>query len=272
MVDFTPPFEAKPSTGGQSVGKGFTLKAREKGSKSVDRDIRRIFAPIEQAPAASVAKYGTPSVFAAWMNAKLKMPEPHQPGYIFDVAKRQGVWLTSTTEWDYFRDVEEGKRTRKAKFFLEASQSIIKTIHERKRGADYRVWESDVSEKVYVQDFKMVLNYIKKVQTRVGKLKSGWWWAGKFLGKMRRADWVSEQGSTTSIIRPQLAGDKPGVVVGNTLGRAHSMGWHLFALARNYRHFALRNQIIQTLKGPKNKGRIIDAARQLQGIQISTEQ
>lgn len=270
MVDFTPPFEAKPSTGGQSVGKGFTLKARNKGRASVDRDIRKIFAPLPQAQAGSVAKYGTPSVFAAWMDEKMKLPEPHQPDYIFKIAKQQGVWLTSTTHWDFFKQVESGAKSRKATFYMQPNMGDLERVHKRLRGnPHYRVNETKNSEKVYIDDFKMVVKYIKKTQQRVGKLKSGWWWAGQMLGKMRRADWISEQGSSTAIYRPQLTGDKPGVLIGNSIARKHTQAWHLFSLARNYRHFALRNQIIQILKGDKNRGRLLDAASKIKGIQLS---
>lgn len=270
MVDFTPPFESKPSTGGQQVGGGFTLKARNKGRASAERDIRKIFAPLPQAQAGSVAKYGSPSVFAAWMNQKMDLPEPHQPGYIFDIAKRQGVWLTSTTHWDYFKQVESGAKSRKSTFFLQPNMGDLELIHKRLRGSPhYRVNETKTSEKVYVEDFKMVVRYIKKVQQRVGKLKSGWWWAGHMLGKMRRADWISDQGSSTAICNKQLIGDKPGVLIGNSIARKHSQAWHLFSLARNYRHFALRNQVIQILKGDKNRGRLLEAAWKLKGIDIS---
>jgi len=272
MVDFTPPFESKPSTGGQKVGGGFTLKARNKGRASAERDIRKIFAPLPQAQAGTVAKYGNPSVFAAWMNQKMALPEPHQPGYIFDIAKRDGVWLTSTTHWDYFKQVENSAKSRKATFYLQPNMGDLDRIHRRLRGSPhYRVNESKTSEKVYVEDFKMVARYVKKVQQRVGKLKSGWWWAGHMLGKMRQAQWISEQGSSTAICNKQLTGDKPGVLIGNSIARKHSQAWHLFALARNYRHFALRNQIIQILKGDRNRGRILEAANKLKGISISTQ-
>ena len=272
MVDFTPPFEAKPTTGGQQVGKGFTINARNKGRASVDRDIRKIFAPLAQAQAGSVANYGSPSVFAEWMNEKMKLPEPHQPEYIFDIAKRQGVWLTSTTHWDYFKQVEKGAKSRKATFFMQPNMGDLERVHKRLRGdPHYRVNESKTSEKVYIDDFKMVVRYIKKVQQRVGKLKSGWWWAGHMLGKMRRADWISDQGSGTAICQKKLLDVKPGVLIGNSIARKHSQAWHLFALARNYRHFALRNQIIQTLKGDKNRGRLLEAANKLKGIQISIQ-
>lgn len=272
LVDFYPPFEAQKS-GAQQVGGGFTLKARNKGRDAVDRDVRKIFAPLPQAQAGSVAQYGSPAVFAEWLNQKMKLPEPHAPGYIFDIAKKEGVWLTSTTHWEFFKKVEHGAKSTKAKFFLQPTMGEIEAIHKKRRGSpNYRVSDSKKQEKVYVDDFKMVVKYIKGVQKRVGKLKSGWWWAGHTLGKMRRADWISDQGSSTSICKPALTGEKPGVLIGNKIARAHTSGWHLFSLARNYRHFALRNQIIQTLKGKRNGERLLEAARRIKGIQISTEE
>lgn len=278
LVDFYPPFEAKKS-GAQQVGGGFTLKARDKGRDAVSRDVRKIFAPLPQAQAGSVAQYGSASIFAKWVDDKLKLPGPHYPNYVFDGIQKgkhgylAAGWMAAESQWNYFKQVESGAKSRKAKFFLTPSMATIEAIHKKRRGSpNYRVSETQTSEKVYVDDFKVVLKYIKKVQQRVGKLKAGWWWTGKFLGKMRRADWISDQGSSTAICRPMLNGEKPGVVIGNTIARSHSSGWHLFSLARNYRHFALRNQIIQTLKGKRNNERLLDAARRIKGIQISTQE
>ncbi len=58
MCDFTPPFSGSQPTIRKGGEGGFGNKARNKGRDAVSRDVRKIFAPLAQAPAAGVAASG----------------------------------------------------------------------------------------------------------------------------------------------------------------------------------------------------------------------
>lgn len=264
MCDFTPPFSgSQPSISKGGEG-GFGNKARNKGRDAVSRDVRKIFAPLAQAQAAGVASAGNVGILNAWVNAKLKLPAPHQPEYIFKMIAERGV--IGQGEFDLFKRIESRQGTPRTRFLMGTTQGAIKSIHEQRRGKpSYKVYETSKTEKVYVDNWNPVEQYIKRVQQRVGKLKSGWYYAGLKLGKMPTSAWIANQGAGTSIYQPKLGVVDPTIKLGSTVGRNYSQGYHFMRMAMNHRAFAMRVAMLKHLQAPRNHGKLIDVIRRLQG-------
>lgn len=260
MLRYTPPFSGKGPSNNKKDGIDAT--AKKKGKDNVDRDIRKIFAPLAQAHASTVADYGDLRIFSAWITSKRKLPEPHQPEYIFKMIERRGVF--SQGEFDYFKRVETMRTSRWGNFILGTTESTIKSIHEERRGEpSYKVKYSDKTEINYVDDWRIVENYIKRVQARVGKLKSGWYYAGLELGKMPDVPWVSAQPSSFKICVKQLSGDNQSITVGSTIGRNYSQGYSLMTAAMNHRAYVMRKEMLRFLKDPKNHGTLEEVIRRI---------
>lgn len=264
MCDYTPPFSGKQPAVSKGGEGGFGNQARNKGQAAVSRDVRKIFAPIAQAPAAGVAAAGNVGILNAWATAKLKLPAPHQPEYIFKMIADRGV--IGQGEFDYFKRTEEKQGTPRTRFLMGTTQGTIKSIHEQRRGKpSYKVYETAKTEKVYVDDWKPVERYIKQVQQRVGKLKSGWYYAGLQLGKMPTSAWIANQGAGTMVYSPRLTGPDPIVKLGSTVGRNYSQGYHFMRMAMNHRAFAMRVAMLKHLQAPRNHGKLVDVINKLQG-------
>lgn len=264
MCDFTPPFSgAEPaiSKGGEG---GFGNKARNKGRDAVSRDVRKIFAPLAQAPATGVAAAGNVGIFSAWIGAKAKLPPPHDPQYVFKMV--EGGRIIGEGEFDYFKRVEAKRGTPRTRFLMGTTEASIRSIHEQRRGKpSYKVYKTSKSETVYVDDWRPVERYIRKVQQRVGKLKSGWYYAGLKLGKMPTSAWIANQGAGTSIYQPKLIGPDPTIKLGSSVGRNHSQGYHFMRMAMNHRAYAMRVAMLKHLQAPRNHGKLKDVIQRLQG-------
>ena len=264
MCDFTPPFSGKVPTIRKGGEGGFGNKAKKKGQDAVSRDVRKIFAPLAQAPATGVAAAGNLGVLSAWIGAKAKLPPPHYPDYVFKMVE-QGRIL-GQGEWEYFKRTEAKHGSPKTRFLMGTTTGAIQTIHEKRRGKpSYKVYETSKTEKVYVDDWKPVESYIKRVQQRVGKLKSGWYYAGLKLGRMPTSAWIMNQGASTSVYAPRLGGPDPTIKLGSTVGRNYSQGYHFMRMAMNHRAFAMRVAVLKHLQAPRNHGKLLDVVRRLQG-------
>ena len=265
MCDFTPPFSgSQPSIRKGGEG-GFGNKAKRKGQDAVSRDVRKIFAPLAQAPAAGVAAAGNMGTLNAWISEKLKLPAPHQPEYVFKMYQERGG-VFGQGEFDRFKAIEARQGTPKTKFMLGTNESAVKSVHEQRRGKpSYKVYKTGKSETVYVDNFKVVERYIKKVQQRVGKLKSGWYYAGLKLGSMPTSAWIMNQGNSTSILVPKLGVADPTIKLGSSIGRNYSQGYHFMRMAMNHRAYAMRVLLAKHLKSPRNQGRMAEVARRLEG-------
>jgi len=264
MCDFTPPFSGKQPSIRKGGEGGFGNKARDKGRASVDRDVRKIFAPLAQAPAAGVASAGNLGVFSAWVNAKIKLPPPHYPDYVFKMFEQGRI--IGQGEFEYFKKIESKQGSPRTRFLMGTTEAAIKTIHERRRGKpSYKVKESDKMAITYVDDWKPVQSYIKRVQQRVGKLKSGWYYAGLKLGRMPTSAWIANQGAGTSVYAPRLGVADPTIKLGSTVGRNYSQGYHFMRMAMDHRAFAMRVAILKHLQAPRNHGKLLDVVRRMQG-------
>jgi hypothetical protein len=264
MCDYTPPFSGKDPAVSKGGEGGFGNKARDKGRAAVNRDVRKVFAPLAQAPAASVAASGNLVIFSAWMQAKLKLPEPHQPEYIFKIFKTHG--FISQGDFEHFKQVEARQGTPKAKFMLGTTEGSVQSLHEHVRGSpSYKIKDSDKRAITYVDNWRVVEKYIKKVQYRVGRLKSGWYFAGSKLGKMPTAAWIAGQKQDTMVYDDsRLNGADPVIKLGSTVGRNYSQGYHFMRMAMNHRAFAMRVAMLKHLQHPRNHGKLIDVIRRLQ--------
>jgi hypothetical protein len=197
------------------------------------------------------------------MREKLKLPAPHAPEFIFKMAERNGV--IGQGEFDYFKSVV-GTRSQRTKFILGTTEGVVKSIHERRRGRpSYKVNKSGFNQINYVDDWNVVERYIKRVQQRVGKLKSGWYYAGLKLGKMPTSAWIMNQGNNTSIYKPSLGGADPRITLGSSVGRNFSQGYHFMRMAMNHRAFAMRVAMLKHLQAPRNHGKLVEVIRRLQG-------
>ena len=264
MCDYTPPFSGSgPQTTKGGEG-GFGNKARDKGRNAVSRDVRKIFAPLAQAPASGVAASGNMGILNAWMTEKLKLPAPHQPEYIFKMLATRGV--TGQGEFDYFQSVESSKGGSPVAIHLGTTEGTVKSIHQLRRGnPSYKVTQTQKSLINYVDNWKVVERYIKRVQQRVGKLKSGWYYAGLNLGKMPTSAWIANQGNSTSIYVPKLIGPDPTIKIGSSIGRRYSQGYHFMRMAMNHRYYSIRVAVLKHLKGPRNHGKLQEVIRRLEG-------
>jgi hypothetical protein len=262
MVQYTPPFSHgnDPSS---AKGAGMDSLALESGQKKVSKQIRRIFAPIAQAHASQVAQYGNLGVFSAWMKAKEELPGRHEPYWVFQRwGSHRGLMLTES-EFNLFQEwSKNGGNDKKAVFWNGTSEEKVKGLHENLRGKPmYKVKAQN--QKVYVDDWKVVERYIKRVQTRVGKLKSGWYAAGKQLGKMPPVAWIEKQGTNDALCIPKLTGNKPMITVGTHGRERYRRWWPLMQMALNHRGYAMRYQILQHLKDPKNHGTLKQVIAQM---------
>jgi hypothetical protein len=270
MCDFTPPFSgAKPSITKGGDG-GFGSKAKKKGDNAVDRDVRKIFGPLFMAPAAGVAAQNNLGVFSAWAKEKMKRPVFADPGYVFGMIQEKGG-IIGQGEFDYFKRIQGNNRYSNARFILGTTEAQIKSIHEQRRGSpSYKVYETSKKDRYYVDDWKVVESYIKRVQYRVGRLKSGWYYAGKKLRPMPTSAWIRKQGSDTSIFQPRLTGPDPIIKLGSTVGRNYSQGYHFMRMAMNHRAFAMRVAMLKHLQSPRNHGKLAEVVRRLQnGFNLS---
>lgn len=265
MCDFTPPFSgSQPSIRKGGEG-GFGNKAKKKGQDAVSRDVRKIFAPLAQAPASAIAASDNVGIFNAWAREKLKLPAPHYPEYVFKMFSEKGR-IIGQGEFDYFQRVESKKGGNPVAVHLGTTVGTVKAIHELRRGRpSYKVSQTSKSMINYVDNWKPVDTYIKRVQQRVGRLKSGWYYAGLKLGSMPTSAWIANQGANTSIYAPALTGPNPKIKLGSTVGRNYSQGYHFMRMAMNHRAFAMRVAVLKHLQSPRNRGKLAEVIRRLQG-------
>ena len=281
LCNFTPPFSGKEAAVHKGGEGGFGLQARDKGRAATERDIYSIFAPLHNASPAQIAEWGNPRIFELWANEKMQLPEPHYPQWIFDLIKKSGMVTESTFE--YFKRVEStksGQSNVRAKYIVDAQDGVsgeIQAYHEWRRGQPnyyiskktrtsvYNGQAKAMEEIAFVDNWKAVKSYMRKVSLRVGKLKSGWYYCGKQLGYMPSAAWIEGQGSSTGHLWQFLDRSPYYVEIGNSIAKRHDGGWYAVNAAMNHRHFALRNDIaINMVKSNGAKGqRIFEAMLRL---------
>lgn len=266
--DMTPPFSGSApqiTKGGEG---GFGNKARDKGRAAVNRDIRKIFAPLDQAPGGLIAAKGNAYIFHLWVESKMDKKPPSLPPWIINESNATGG-LFGLDIYKRFVESRHGNFSGNGNVMLNESEQQIGVIHRFVRGKPHYYVGKNRKPDFYIHDWKLVENYIKKTQVRVGKLKAGWWYAGDKLGKMPKSKWIEGQGSANAIVNPALSGPSPKVRIGNAIAKDHSQGWHLFQKAWNHRGYAMRVRMLHTLKGTKNHGTLLQLTQKLKGFEVT---
>ena len=266
--DLYPPFSGSApqiTKGGEG---GFGLKARDKGRAAVNRDIRHIFAPLDQAPGGVIAAKGNAYIFHLWVESKMDKNPPSLPSWIINESNATGG-LFGLDVYKRFVESRHGNLSGNGNVMLNESEGQIAAIHRLVRGKPHYYVGKNRKPDFYIHDWKLVENYIKKTQQRVGKLKAGWYWAAKKLGKVPQSKWIEGQGSSNAICQPMLTGPRPSVRIGNSIAKSHSQGWHLFQKAWNHRGYAMRVKMLQTLSGKKNHGTLLQLTQKLKGFDVN---
>lgn len=266
--DMTPPFSGSApqiTKGGEG---GFGNKARDKGRAAVNRDIRKIFAPLDQAPGGVIAAKGNAYIFHLWVESKMDKNPPSLPSWIINESNATGG-LFGLDIYKRFVESRHGNFSGNGNVMLNESEQQIGVIHRLVRGKPHYYVGKNRKPDFYIHDWKMVENYIKKTQQRVGKLKAGWYWAAKKLGSKTQSKWIEGQGSSNAILQPALTGPSPKVRIGNAIAKDVRQGWHLFQKAWNHRGYAMRVRMLHTLKGTKNHGTLLQLTQKLKGFEVT---
>lgn len=258
MLDYTLPVEGNsPKTGA-----GTTSRARMETADRVEQDIQKVFAPLGYASFKSIANADNIGIFTAWLRDRRAMPKVILPSFLKDA--NEGLWDSSAM---YERFKKFARKIDSKGIGALAGQNLgtdnvsqaytsnIQGLHEAARGgpANYRVKKSFKPYFIANYDEKVV-PYIKKVQSRVGKLKAGWYTAGSQLGNVRAPKWVVSNQWSTGILINQLSNStSPAITVGNSMHRRHTadtsggVAWIWYRYAIYHRAYSMRMEIAQKL-------------------------
>jgi hypothetical protein len=264
MLDYTLPVENnKPGT-----GSGTTSKAKQEGMDRVAGDIEKVFLPIGYASFKSVANADDLGIFTAWLRERRAMPKVILPEFLKEA--NSDLWDTSMM-FERFKKFARkidrhgvgalAGRNRGTDNLSQAYTTNIKGLHESARGGPRNYKVPDNFKPYFIVDYdSKVPSYIKRVQKRVGKLKAGWYTAGKQLGNIKAPSWVIGNQWGTGIVVNQLAEKMaPAITVGNSAHRRHTaetsggVAWIWYRYAIYHRAYSMRLEIAQKLI---NSGRL----------------
>lgn len=270
VCDFYPPFSGSAPQVTKGGEGGFGNKARDKGRAAVNRDIRKIFAPLDQAPGGLIAAKGNSYIFHLWVESKLDKTPPGLPSWIMDERNSTGG-LFGRDIYQRFVESRHGNFSGDGYLLTQESEGQIAAIHRVVRGSPHYRVSKNRKPDFYIHDWSLVEKHIKKTQQRVGKLKAGWYHAGLKLGPMPTSGWIKDQGSGDAICDIKIGGSLNQITVGNKIARRYTQGWHLFQKAWNHRAFAMRVRLIHMLKGKKDGGKtLLEAIKGVEGFKIET--
>ena len=264
MINFTPPFSEAVMTTRKGGTGGFGNKARDKGRTSVARDIDRIFMPLVEASARDVAKSGNTEMFREWMSEK-KDRDPSYKGGKFARIFNAPFWQVSEKRIQMAME-SSAKSSRTVHYIGSADTKELQGIHRAVRGGvdvPYRVNKSQRMKEVWIVDqegARSVEAYKRQVQKHVGRLKAGWYFAGKNLnsGKIKNpmptAAWISNQSPGNEITSIKNADGNYSITVGNRIGRNFHDFDETFNRATKHRAYVLTEDIKRILTGLTRKG------------------
>lgn len=258
MLDYTLPVENnKPGT-----GNGTTSRAKQMTMDRVAADVERVFLPLGYASFKSVANADNIGIFSAWLRERRAMPKVILPEFLKEA--NTDLWDTSQAfeRFKKFARKIDSKgigalsgRNLGVDNLSQAYTTNIKGLHEAARGGprNYRV--KDGFNPYFIADYdNKVPPYIRRVQNRVGKLKAGWYTAGKQLGNVRAPSWVVGNQWGTGIVVNQLSEKtSPAITVGNSAHRRHTaetsggVAWIWYRYAIYHRAYSMRMEIAQKL-------------------------
>lgn len=243
---------------GQMGQDGISSSARFNGTNRVRSQIEGIFIPLAYVGAGQILKYGNEGVFTAWLGAKKKIPEPKIPDWLLNGESYPGKGL-----WYKFQQWEYAKKQAGVASRIDLSTYYtgnIQGIHERTRGgtktSTYFPLMKKAGERgkisVIGDTGAEILAYSKRVEKRVGELKSAWYSASVGLGSIKSAAWIKGNQWGTGIQVNQLQDPtEPSVTVGNSKQGLHGRGrpatfdWYKYALY--HRAYAMRVEMVNKL-------------------------
>jgi hypothetical protein len=264
MLDYTLPVEnCTPGT-----GRGTTSRAKQEGMDRVQQDIEKVFMPLGYASFKSVANADDIGIFSAWLRERRAMPKVILPDFLKEA--NSDLWDTSQMFERFKRFARKidskgigalAGRNLGVDNLSQANTTNIQGLHEgaRRGPRNYRI--KDNFNPYFIADYNSkVPAYIRKVQSRVGKLKAGWYTAGSQLGKVRAPSWVISNQWGTGIVVDQLSNNKtPSLTVGNSAHRRHTadtsggVSWIWYRYAIYHRAYSMRIKIAEKLI---NSGRL----------------
>ena len=271
MVNFTPPFSEAVMTTREGGTGGFGNKARDKGRTSVARDIDRIFMPLKEASARDVASSMNPDMFREWITEKKERDPSYQGGKFARIFNRPFWQLSNNT---LVAAMEKSvKSSRQVHYMGSAKEEDIESIHKKVRGGTdvpYRVNKSQRMKEVWILDqegMRSLESYKRLVQKRVGRLKSGWYFAGlrlndakslmgssKLKSPMPTSAWISGQDRGNEIASIMGASGTYNITVGNRIGRNFHDFDDTFERAKKHRAYVMKEEIQRILTALTRKG------------------
>lgn len=258
MLDVTPPYQgSSPQTSSKG---GRTLDAREKGKNLVTRDIYRIFKPLRHADGKMIANEGKVQLLSAWLEDKARHSNV-SPGSLLSKWVDRRAFITQY-DVDLFQR-QMGISGAYRSFDTTVGAQTVPMIHKAVRGQPwYKV--SDNVQPTFVQDYDSVEYYVKKKQSRVGYLKSGWFWAGKNIQQVSSPvrgtrskklpsfpdiHWISKHDYNTDILKDNTSNPTvKKITIGNKIGKL-DYRYSQFKMAIDHRAYAMRMEMGNALKG-----------------------
>lgn len=268
LLSYTLPVDGQP--GGR---RGESLGARDVGVASMNRDIDRIFKPLESASYADIGAANDYGIFAEYVAARRKAGMA-VPQY---VAKAFDGYFDATKAWMRFRSAYgygEGRKSGKAHFDTVHGDNLD-SAHINARGGtnvdDYAKKVKANKDVYFVGDRdSKVRRYKETMKSHVGRMKSAWLMVGWKLGrKMRAPAWIAAHvGAGDDILEDRTSNTAtPSVIIGNRIqGKmTKSPGKDLWKTAVNYRAYAMRVDIYQRLlRATRGSGTsVLEMARRL---------
>lgn len=263
MIDYTLPVENGPGT-----GSGGTMGAKKMTENNVQQDVELIFSPLGYASMKSVAEFGHPGVFSAWLRERKAMSTVVLPDFLKDL----DIFDGSNKFPEFQKFASKLKNDNGGDNLTLAYAGSIKTLHETNRGGPRNyVTEPGPGKPFFIADYQSkVPQYIKQVQRRVGKLKAGWYTAGMRLnmGNVKAPKWVVNNQWGTGIVEDRLDNaTTPAVTVGNAAHKRHTketrdgVAWLWYKYAIYHRAYSMRVEILNKLIKQGNARKIWELSK-----------
>ena len=233
MINYSRPFD------GNSIGSGGGAGAKSHGENNVEKSIRKIFQPIEQATKEQIADINRFDVFKMW-------------------DKRNGGGGNKKIAWKQFQPAfNDGK---KYTFIESGDLGAMGELHSKLRTDNGRGSLKGFAAKskspfAIVQKDSDIQKYIKQKQKDVGYLKSAYWFASQSIGaKISAPAWVkkSEAARNAISIKDGEGTPAPSFTVGNLIGRRAGNSAFVRS-AINHRAYAMRTVMAAKLNKDKTK-------------------
>lgn len=251
MQDYTFPTYPDGSFGQD----GRSRSAQRVGMDRVRTQIEGIFMPLAYVGAGAILKHGSESIFYAWLGAKKKISDPKIPNWLL----QGSAYGKGKSLWAKFQDWEYAQKQSGITNKLDLStyyKGNIQGIHEKARGGNkVNTYFDSMKTRAEMGPISVVgdtgteiLAYSKRVEKRVGELKSAWYSAGHQLGRFKSASWIVGNQWGTGILVNQLGNSTvPSVTVGNSKQGLHKATQDWFRYAIYYRLYAVRVEMYNKL-------------------------